>query len=286
MKISELLKRKVTFSFEVFPPKMDKPLEPLLDTLTRLYAFKPDFISCTYGAGGTNKGRNLEICTAVQNSGYTEALAHFTCVGHTREDVVQCMDEYQKAGIRNVLGLRGDLPAGWEGTSGDFRHGNELIAFIKENFPAFCLGGACYMEKHLTAASMDADIEALKKKQDAGTEFLITQLCYDVSAYERFMERIRHFGVTLPVIVGLMPVLIKDAAIRMTISNGCSIPRELAEVFGRYGNDPEDFKRAGKEYTAALIGRFRSAGISGLHIYTLNRSQDVGEILKMAGLIR
>jgi methylenetetrahydrofolate reductase (NADPH) len=131
MKVSQLMKERMTFSFEVFPPKMDKPMEPLLETLDKLYEFNPDFISCTYGAGGSNAGRNLEICTEIGKSGKTRAVAHFTCIGNTKEGVKEQLDRYLANGIDHLLALRGDLPAGWEGTRGDFSYANELIAFIR-----------------------------------------------------------------------------------------------------------------------------------------------------------
>lgn len=284
MDVSTVFKKRMSFSFEVFPPKMDQPMEPLLETLDHLYTFAPDFISCTYGAGGTNKGRNSEICASIKKSGKTEPVTHFTCVGNSREDVKNIMQEYVDLGITNVLALRGDLPAGWEGTRGDFAHADQLIGFIHKEFPQLNIAcGAC-PEKHPDAPSVEQDIMHLRAKQDNGATFIMTQLCHDVDAFSRFMERIRRAGVTLPVDMGLMPVLKKDPIIRMTLSNGCSIPGELATIIGKYGDNPEDFAKAGKEYTVRQIARFIDAGIDGLHIYTLNKYADVAEILEMAGI--
>ena len=284
MKITDILDKRMTFSFEVFPPKEDKPIEPLMETLTRLYEFEPDFVSCTYGAGGTNKGRNVEICGAIKNSGKSEPVTHFTCIGNSRDDIVAALEEYKGLGVENILAMRGDLPAGWEGTRGDFSYADELIAFIRQKFPHFCIAAACYPEKHIQAPDFTADIAHLRFKQDRGASFLMTQLCHDVEAYKRFVERIRAARVTLPVIVGLMPVLAKDPIIRMTLSNGCSIPKELASVIGKYGDKPEDFKKAGKEYTVRQIYEYMEAGINGLHIYTLNKHEDVSDILMNAGI--
>ena len=284
MKISEAFKTHMTFSFEVFPPKTEQPIEPLMETLAQLYRYRPDFISCTYGAGGTNKGRQVEILEAIKKSGQTEPLAHFTCIGNTRDDIQKSMREYAGLGIDNILAMRGDLPADWEGTRGDFSHADGLIAYLRRLRPELCLAGACYIEKHVAAPSMDADIAHLRTKQDNGAEFLMTQLCHDVDAYARFVERIRKSGVTLPIVVGLMPVLNKDAIIRMTLSNGCSIPSDLAAVIGKYGNDPADFKKAGKEYTVGQIYRYMNAGIDGLHFYSLNKYQDVSDIIEASGI--
>ena len=283
-KIAEILKTKRTLSLEVFPPKADQPLEPLLDTLESMYGLNPDFISCTCGAGGTNVGRSLEICGAIRKSDRTEALAHITCIGNTRGDILSRLDEYRAAGIENFLALRGDLPAGWEGTSGDFSHADALLRFIECERPGLCLAAACYPEKHLRAESFNEDIRHLKGKQDAGAQYLISQLCHDVPAFERFLGRIQKAGVTLPVLAGVMPVLNKDGIVRMTLFNGCSIPRELAEVIGRYGNDPDDFKRAGKEYTVRQLEQFSQLGIAGIHLYTLNKYPDVADIVEAVRL--
>jgi methylenetetrahydrofolate reductase (NADPH) len=282
MKIAEMLQQKMTLSFEVFPPKDDVPKNGVLETLSRLYRFKPDFISCTYGAGGSKRGRNLEVCEAVTKSGYT-VLPHFTCVGNTRDDVRQFIKEYHDRGYENLLALRGDLPAGWEGTRGDFAHADTLIDFLRVEFSGVCMGAAAYPEKHLTAPSMEADITRLRSKQDKGVQFFVTQLCHDVSAFERFMEQIRAAGVHAPIIAGVMPVLSREPVIRMTLANGCSIPAELAAIMGKYEKDPESFTKAGKEYTAAQIRRFMALGISGLHLYTMNRWAALTEILLASG---
>lgn len=283
MKISELLKERVSFSFEVFPPKMEQSLEPLQETLDQLYKFKPDFISCTYGAGGTNKGRSIELCEMIEKSGH-DVMTHFTCIGNTKQDVLNYISEYVSVGVENVLALRGDIPHGLDGTNGDFSNANQLIPFIKENFPDLCLAAACYPEKHMEAVSIEEDISYLKIKQDCGAEFLMTQLCHDVEAYEKFVDKIRNKQIDLPVIVGIMPALSKDSIIRMTVSNGCSIPRELAEIIGKYGDNPEEFKKAGKEYTAKQISKYMDAGINGIHIYSLNKYKDIVDILNASDI--
>lgn len=285
MKISEILKQKKTFSFEVFPPKMQQRIEPVMETLDKLYTLKPDYISCTYGAGGTNKGRSLEICGSIGKSGQSEALAHFTCIGNTKEDILSFLSEYGEKGVENVLALRGDLPAGWEGTCGDFQHADELIAFILEHCPNLCIGAAAYPESHLLSESPEADIRYLKQKQLSGASFCVTQLCNNVDAFSRFLDLALHNGVTLPVIAGVMPVLNMDAMVRMTLSNGCTIPKKLADICGKYGKDPDDFKRAGKDYTVYLIDSFRALGVDGIHVYSMNRYYDVYDIVRDAGLV-
>lgn len=284
MKISEILKQKMCFSFEVYPPKVEKPLEPLLDTLEHLYKYNPDFVSCTYGAGGTNAGRNNEICKAIRESNKSIPVTHYTCIGNTKENISKELQGYLQMGVDNILALRGDLPKGWEGTRGDFNYANELVVFIKENFSEFCIAIAGNPEKHFQAESFEEDIAHLRIKQDAGADYIMTQLSYDVNQYEWWVEKIRKAGISLPIVVGVMPVLSKDPTIRMAVSNGSAIPRDLAEIISRYGENIENFKKAGKEYTIKQIFQYINAGIDGLHIYSLNKWQDVSEILDDSGI--
>lgn len=284
MKIIDQIRTHTTLSFEVYPPKADKPLEPLLDTLQQLCALSPDFISCTYGAMGSNKGRNLEVVTGIQQSGVCEALSHYTCVGNCRADVFDAITEYADAGVENLLALRGDFPAGADNPSGEFSHASELISFIRAKTDRFCIAAACYPEKHLLADSLEADIDALLLKQEAGASFLISQLCYSVENYLRFLERARRRGVTLPIVVGVLPLLRKDGLVRMTLSNGCSIPAQVAALVGRYGESEASFRSAGHAFTVSLVQRFLQEGADGIHLYTLNRYADVADIVFDAGL--
>jgi methylenetetrahydrofolate reductase (NADPH) len=284
MKVTDVLNSRMSFSFEVFPPKTDAGMEKLREALTHYYAFKPDFISCTYGAGGSNAGRNVEICQEIKKDGLAEVLTHFTCIGNSREKIDGELEHYLSFGVENILAMRGDLPAGWQGTNGDFDHADGLIRYIRGKFPDFCVAAACYPEKHVLAPSFEADIAYLRGKQDSGAEFLMSQLCHDVEAFETFMYRIREAGITLPVVLGIMPALNKDAIIRMTLSNGCSIPADLAAVIGKYGDSPDDFTKAGTEYTISQIHRYVAAGIGGLHIYTLNKWEEVEAIMIGSGI--
>lgn len=284
MRLTEILNKRMSFSFEVFPPKTDAGMASLREAVRHYYRFKPDFISCTYGAGGSNAGRHLEVCQLLKSEGVTEVLPHYTCIGNTRAQIAKAMEEYRSLGLENILALRGDFPAGWDGTHGDFSNADGLIKYIKSQFPEFCIAAACYPEKHLTAPSFAADIAHLRSKQDNGAEFLMSQLCHDVEAFRAFTQRICEAGITIPVIVGIMPVLEKEAIIRMTLSNGCSIPAELATIIGSYGDKPEEFKKAGIEYTVKQMFRFMEAGVVGLHIYTLNKWEDVETIVTESGI--
>ena len=282
MKISDILKQKNTFSFEVFPPKEGQPLEPLLNTLDILYRYKPDFVSCTYGAGGSNKGLNLEVCRHILDSAFTP-VSHFTCIGANKDEIKGIMDEYISIGIENVLALRGDLPKGWAGTGGDFAHADELMSYLHEICPGLCIGVAGYPEKHIEAISFEQDILHLKVKQENGAQFITTQICHNLDSFERYLELIMANDIDIPVIAGLMPVLFREGTVRMTLSNGCSIPGELAQIIGKFEHDPAGFKEAGKEYTVKQIERFLKTGISGLHIYTMNKHEDLVDILNHAG---
>ncbi len=284
MRIIDQIKNHPTLSFEVFPPKADKPLEPLLDTLACLYRLAPDYISCTYGAMGSNKGRNLEVVANIQQTGVCEALSHYTCIGNRRTDVADALAEYADAGVQNLLALRGDFPAGAQQTKGDFSHANELISFVRKQTDRYCIAGACYPEKHLLAGSLEQDIDALLLKQEAGASYLITQLCFSVEAYLRFRDRAYARGLRLPIVVGLLPLLKKDGLIRMTLSNGCSIPAEVSALVGRYGENEESFRDAGHAFTVQLVRRFLNEGANGIHLYTLNHYSDVANVVFDAGL--
>ena len=283
MKVSEILKKKKTLSFEVFPPKDTISMNSVQETLSNLCRFKPDFISCTYGAGGSQRGRNLELCELVMKGGQ-ELVSHFTCIGSTADDVRQVIGDFINLGAENLLALRGDFPAGWEGTRGEFSHADELLAFIGAEYPDLCLGAAAYPEKHIAAPSFEEDLNHLCSKEKNGAGFFMTQLCYDAVAFEQFLEKARSKGLRSPIIAGIMPVLNRDPVIRMTLSNGCSIPSELAAIMGKYEKDPVSFTRAGMEYTVSLIHRLMKLDIAGLHLYTMNKWEALGKIITASGI--
>lgn len=282
MKISKILKEKRTLSFEVFPPKLDMPMEPLMESMDHLQKYNPDFVSVTYGAGGTNKGRNDELCKNIIDRELT-LVSHFTCIGNTKSDVHSRLQNYESIGAQNILALRGDLPEGWEGTRGDFDHADELIKIIANDFPDLCIGAACYPEKHIEADSFESDIRYLKQKQTNGAQFFVSQLCFDIEAFDRFLDMARKSGVSAPIIVGVMPALNVNGILRMTSSNGCILSAELTHLIEKYGDDKEDFKKAGKEYTVELIENYCKLDIAGIHIYTLNKYKDVSDIVDSLG---
>jgi methylenetetrahydrofolate reductase (NADPH) len=280
MKISKLLKNKTTFSFEVFPPKQEQSLDPLKKTLEKLYTHSPDFISVTYGAGGTNAGRSLEVCRLIMEANQT-ILPHFTCIGNTYEKVDKHTLEYLDMGVENILLLRGDLPKGWSHTQGDFSYATDLIDyFTTKNKNAVDIAVAAYPEMHLESMDINSDLRILKTKAEKGGSFFITQLCHNLENYKIFLENVRKADIDKPIIAGIMPILSRPGVINMSLNNGCSIPRDLARIIGKYEDDPIGFKEAGKEWTAKLIQKYIALGVEGIHLYTLNKYEDIQDILE------
>ncbi|MGM9557691.1 MAG: methylenetetrahydrofolate reductase [Oscillospiraceae bacterium] len=306
MSVAEIYENRATFSFEVFPPKTDVGMEKLCGAggvLEKLYTLNPDYISCTYGAGGTNVGKNLEVLDKIKADGKCEPVTHFTCIGNTKEDIRTKLQTYLDHGINHVLALRGDLPFGWAGTNGDLHYATELVKFIRKEFgDKFTIAVAGSPEGHIQCRSLEADIAFLKQKQDNGADFIISQLCWDMDAFRRWLDAIRDAGIWLPVDVGIMPILDQAATINMALSrNGCVMDRKLCEIISKnwifpnpFDKEPFDadvegkkasFKQAGIEYTINQIDQYRACGVDGIHLYALNKYEDVAYIAKAAGLI-
>jgi methylenetetrahydrofolate reductase (NADPH) len=299
------MRERMAFSFEVFPPKTDVGMEKLIGAdgvLAKLNALKPDYISCTYGAGGGNVGKNLEVLDAVKAGGVATPITHFTCIGNTKEGIKTQLQAYLEHGINHLLALRGDLPFGWTGTGGDLHYATELVKFIRDEFgDKFTIAVAGSPEGHISCRSLEADISFLKQKQDEGADFIMTQLCWDMDQFRYWIDAIRAAGITLPVDVGIMPVLDAKATINMALSrNGCVIPRPLAEIISKnwifdspfaptekeesIAAKKASFKEAGIEYTIKLIDEYRVSGINGIHLYALNQYDDVARIVAESGI--
>lgn len=301
MKLSEMMREKQLLSFELFPPKTDKGMENLPGTIEKLCAFKPEYISCTYGAGGTNVGKNLDVCKMIQEAG-TVPVTHFTCIGNTREGIKDQLQNYLDNGVNHMLALRGDLPFGWTGTGGDFKYATDLVAFVRKEFgDQIEIAVAGSPEGHISCRSLDADVAVLKQKQDNGADYIMTQLCWDMEQFKRWMDKIDRAGVTMPMDVGIMPILDQAATINMALSrNACVMPRELCELISKYWIFPNpfdkepfdaavdqkkaDFKKAGIEYTIKQIDEYRALGINGIHLYALNKWKDVTDIINASGI--
>ncbi|MEE2940157.1 MAG: methylenetetrahydrofolate reductase [NAD(P)H] [Planctomycetota bacterium] len=282
-RISEIyLRGEPVFSFEFFPPKTDKGAQSLMQTAADLaQSVEPDFISVTYGAGGSTRDRTHEIVTRIQSELGVTGLAHLTCVGATSEEIGDVVGRLEDAGVRNVLALRGDAPEGTEGfeaTEGGFAHASDLIAFLSEDHDV-CIGGACYPEAHPEATSAEADLAFAKLKQDAGASFLTTQLFFDVGLYSSFVERARAAGVTIPIVPGIMPVTNVSQVERFTRMCGASIPEELLDRLRPVQEDAGAVIATGIEWAITQCRDQLAAGAPGIHFYTLNKSHATRSIL-------
>lgn len=273
-------KKQPVFSLEIFPPKPDFPISGIYRTLDALHMLNPSFISVTYGAGGSNRGRTVEIAQTIRNQYGIESLAHLTCVGHSKEEMTDVLDAMEHASLVNILALRGDPPVGDANSPfipGVFKYANELVAFIKERKVGFCLGAAAYPEGHPQSASLAEDAEKLKDKVDQGVDFLITQLFLDNAHFFKFIDRIRKAGIDLPVSAGIMPVL-NNRIHKIIELSQAQVPGELLNILQKYDSQPEDMEKAGIEYAVNQINELIAAGVDGIHLYTMNKSEQSSQI--------
>lgn len=271
MKIISLFenKNKTVFSFEVFPPKKTSPIESVYGKLEEICALKPDFISVTYGAGGTGgHSRTCEIASKIKNDLGVESVAHLTCVNSTREDIDATLEDFKNHNIENILALRGDYISGVEPKT-DFRYASELCSYISAK-GGFDLAGACYPEVHLEAEDEVEDILNLRKKVDAGAGHLISQLFFDNSTFYRFLERAKIAGIKAPIEAGIMPVTNKSQIERMVSMCGASLPAKFSKIMQRYEDKPEALRDAGIAYAVEQIVDLIANGVDGIHLYTMN----------------
>lgn len=275
MRIAEKLHtRRPFFSFEFFPPKDDAAERNLLATIEALKPLDPGFVSITYGAGGSTRVRTVDIAKRLRTDVGFDVMAHVTCGGATTAELRELFGELQRAGIENIMALRGDPPRGSQtfvAVEGGLRYASDLIAMLKSNFH-FCIGGACYPEKHPEAASFDADLAALSAKVRAGAEFLVTQLFFDNARYVEFVERARAWGITVPILPGIMPITNYDQIDRFTRQCGASIPPSLRAELELRRDDPNAIVDLGVAYMTLQVADLLARGAPGVHFYTLNRS--------------
>jgi methylenetetrahydrofolate reductase (NADPH) len=266
---------KPCFSFEFFPPKTPEGEKNLWDALEELKALEPGFVSVTYGAGGSTRDRTVQLVTQItQRTGLT-AMAHLTCVGHTRDELVQVLDTLQTAKIENVLALRGDPPKGeklFKPVPGGLRYANELVELIREKEYPFCVGSACYPEGHVETASRDEDLKLLKLKVDAGLDFLITQLFFDNAFYFDFVERARRLGINIPIVPGIMPVTSYEQLGRFIRLCGATVPMRLQMQLEKVKDDAEAVMQLGVAHATVQCVELLARGVPGIHFYTLNKS--------------
>jgi methylenetetrahydrofolate reductase (NADPH) len=269
MKTVELFQKKTVLSFEIFPPKRTAPINTIYKTLDKLYDLEPDFISVTYGAGGSeNCAATLEIASNIKNQYGIESVAHLPCVNLTKADVLSMLDLFEANGIQNILALRGDINPNFAPKE-DFRYASDLVAFIKAHGD-FDVIGACYPEGHYEAPSMVDDILNLKKKVNAGASHLITQLFFDNDYFYEFLEKARIAGIEVPIEAGIMPVTNKKQIERMVTMCGVALPKKFARIMSRYEHDPVALRDAGIAYAIDQIVDLLAQGIDGIHLYTMN----------------
>ena len=274
MKIKELFKYgRPVISLEIFPPKPESPVETILDTIDALSDLKPDFISVTYGAGGSSKSHTIEIANLIKNKYNVEALAHLTCINSKKSDIDRVLGELKGYDVENVLALRGDLPqdGSFDFTAKrDFGYAKDLVNYIKEKND-FCIAGACYPEGHIENPDIISDLHNLKCKVDTGMDFLITQLFFDNNLFYNFKEKVDLLGIDIPISAGIMPVINKKQIERITKLCGASIPLKFRRIMDKYEYNPEALKDAGVAYATEQIIDLLSFGIDGIHLYSMNR---------------
>jgi methylenetetrahydrofolate reductase (NADPH) len=289
MRIDQLLSGPdPTFSFEFFPPKTPEGEENLYKALRELRPLDPAYVSVTYGAGGSTRTKTLEIVGRIKEEFGLEAMAHFTCVGATTEELRATLDQMAELGLDNVLALRGDPPQGqaeWTQTEGGLEFSNELVRLIRGGYP-FAVGAACFPETHIHATSPEDDLRYLKEKVDAGVDFLITQMFFDNALYVDFVERARAIGVTVPIIPGIWPITSYAQIAKVTNMCGATMPEHvLAELEARR-DDPEAVAEFGVSYATMQCADLLASGAPGIHFYTLNRSPATRAILSALKLWR
>ncbi len=283
MKISEFFKtQKRTFSFEFFPPKDEISAVDFGINVGQLLKLKPSFVSVTYGAGGTTQDRTFALVDYLQNKIGLSCMAHYTCVNATKDKVKRDLKYLESINIKNLMLLRGDPPKGQDkfiAAENGFNHANELLAFASENFN-FCHAGACYVDKHPEAVSLEEDVMNMKKKVDAGADFLITQLFFENKNYFRFVELARKEGIICRIIPGIIPITAYRQIERFTNMSGAVIPGELTREITKFKDKPELTYKIGIDFSIEQCRELLENGAPGLHFYTLNKSRAAVEIFE------
>jgi methylenetetrahydrofolate reductase (NADPH) len=269
-------------SFEFFPPKDQEGVDRLFATVADLAPFAPAYVSVTYGAGGSTRQLTVDLVGRIQREVGIEAMAHLTCVGATQAELGGVLDQLEQKGVQNIIALRGDPPKGsstFVTHEGGFSNASQLVAFAKRH-GKFCIAGACYPEKHPEASSLETDMQMLKRKVDAGAEFLITQLFFDNADYFAFVEKARALGITVPIIAGIMPVTNVSQIKRFTALCGARMPEALMHKLEPVAADADAVGEIGVQHAVEQCRELLAKGAPGVHFYTLNRSKATVEILR------
>ena len=289
MKIVDILKQdKMSLSFEVFPPKKETSFESVKSATESIAALGPAFMSVTYGAGGGVSQYTLEIAKNLKAKFGVPMLAHLTCVSSSKETVKQRINDMKAAGIKNVMALRGDLTPELIAngrTDCDYHHAVELVRELKESDGDFCIGAACYPEKHPESANQREDIQHLKEKVDAGADFLTTQMVFDNNLFFSFLYKLREAGVTCPVLPGIMPITNANQVERAIKLSGSFMPQRFKSLVDKFGSDPEAMKQAGIIYASDQIIDLYANGITNVHVYSMNKPDVAEGILRNVSAI-
>ena len=284
-KLTKILQKKSkTFSFELFPPKTEKGHENLSHTIEQLASLKPDFFSCTYGAGGGNREKTFDIAQHIQEHHGIPTIAHLTCVLNTRTQIKAILEDIKNRGIHNILALRGDPPLDqpkWEPGPQNFRFSHELCTFIRQHFGEyFSIGVAGFPEGHILCPDLQKDAHFLKNKLTCGGDFVITQLFFDNTFYFKYLRRLIDVGVNTRIIPGILPIANYNRLLEFSKRDGITIPKRVKKIFEPIKNDPEKTIEAGKQYAIEQCQDLLNGGAPGIHFYALNKYQPVADILK------
>ena len=284
MKLTEILNRKeLSLSFEVFPPKNEDVFDVVKDATEKIAALKPSFVSVTYGAGGGTSKYTLEIAKNIKRAYGVETLAHLTCVSSDKNTVKERIKDMIDSGIENVMALRGDIPEDKihdDRSRWDYKHAVDLIREIKMSGADFCIGGACYPEKHPESETSKDDIAFLKEKVDAGCDFLTTQMFFDNDLLYAFLYKMREAGITIPIIAGIMPITSAKQVERAIKLSGSFMPRRFKSLVDRFGNDPSAMKQAGIAYATDQIIDLYANNVKNVHVYTMNKPDVAEKIMR------
>ena len=275
------LKGRTVFSCEVFPPKKDKPIEPTIEKLKDFKDIAPDFLSVTYGAGGSNAGHAVGIASFIRKDVGVDVLSHITSVGFSREKLDAGLRTFRENNIENVLALRGDRPQAMTDdvyNSRDFIHASDMAEYIRANYPEFTVAGACYPDKHFEAASYEEDVANLKKKVESGCSFLISQLFFDNDKFYGMHQMLKDSGIDVPVSAGIMPITSSKMLGTTVTLSGTSVPKSLSDLIARYGENDDDMRKAGIEFAIAQAKDLISHGVDGIHLYVMNKPEVAREI--------
>lgn len=283
MKLGELFQqKKAIVSFEIFPPKLTSSIDVIYDTIDGLAPLRPDYISVTYGAGGSTTKTTVDIASIITNKYKINSLAHLTCIGSSQEDIDQILTDLKSRNVSNILALRGDMPRDGQAVPGEkrvFQYASDLTRFISENYD-FCLGGACYPEGHPQCPDLDQDLENLKYKVEAGVSFLITQMFFDNEAFYRFQEKFARLGLNVPIEAGIMPITNRKQIERIVALSNATIPRKLIRILDKFEHNQQAVRDAGIAYATEQISELLANDVDGIHIYTMNHPQVAKDLVR------